>query len=309
MEFTVYKNKLILGKLFYIKEVKHGIVSHPDDINFLYNINGQDDIEILNEDEGKWFNFMKIVDDFVYYIGFKGNIVEYNPDLEMLSTKACRWNFVEMEYKINILSKETNLFHEFNDVNLSGFSKGKLSTQKTREKFYYNKIFQGEYSFFALLSWSHEKGIDAIKLKSYPQNNVVAISRKTKIIDYNEDNLNLTFEFFNVSSMADLEELSEFSKVKKRFIVVDEFYGFIYGLSYSIARTIHKEIFCQIEIEYWSEVVYDKKECTDIAKSFLYLIDRIKKYLCSLNICFTEKPIQKIDWLKSISYDREASKH
>lgn len=265
----------------------------------------------LLHDEDKYYCCINILGNWFYRISKQPyEIYEYNPNVDVVCKKWCRGTYIETEYKINVLSCHIEFFSLFDNINFAHFSKGVSSVMPSFEEYFYY-ILEKRNSiitpYYVIIHESKTSGPNAIKFKTISRGEI--LTRKVSLIDYTQENLNYTKNTLLSGASKILEgpiKLPTFNKTKKRFPVLDEENGLIYGVSYSISQltTWPFKKFCQIEIEYWSQLIPkgvnngQAASCKQRNISYQKLIKSIIQELTKNDISFDEKQTTKLEWLQ-----------
>ena len=249
---------------------------------------------------------LKVQNEFVYCKGFYPHgICEYNKNLCILSNEgSARWRFLEIEYKINVLNKEEELYQSFCQIKLLGFSTTYLPQLfRSVETMFYPY----PNCYFSLLKWEGEQNYNAIKIKKTISTSPF-LSRDTLIIDYTPHRLSHVLRLFKIDHEGFRNQCATFIKKKQRHIVVDNEKGYVFGVSFNISK-IQDCLFCQVEIEYWSKIIpilshetlihYD--DTSQRIDSHSKLVEGVCQYLAMNGIKYDKVQLQKNIWLQRIA--------
>jgi len=281
----------------------YGLIRNPDNRKVLLNVYQESGLKcfpVIVNDE--MVTVLNIQGEFIYQRGDKKyGICEYNEGFRLLDgTRDARWRFTETEYKVNILENQEDYYRLFPYLELSGFS---ISHSPQEFRSVETMFYPYPDSYFSLLRWENERAYNAVKVKKIILESPI-LSRDTLIVDYSPQLLSHIFWLFRTDYDGFVRGSSTFVKKKQRFVAVDNERGYVFGVSYNVSD-FEGQLFCQIELEYWSRIVSQVDIPSDDSSgrlcSHLKLIESMHRYLTDNGIRYDNEQLQKNIWLQKIA--------
>jgi len=311
MEFDIYyNNKYFLGIITISNIKKYGIISDKKSFNLLIKIEkkGYSLNQLWIKKDDIFLNLVKVVNAYIYILNRKkSEYIEHNPNSKIISSQNCFWTTVEVEYKIDILSKNFCGFSLIKNKTVGQYNFSSIDLGCSFERY---KIlrYKKKSNYLAILGKSNWRKPMAIKYKKRLAGEI--LTRLVKIIPYNDINFKKAVkEIMGVDySSVNVINLPAFYQKISRVVCINQKYGFVFGVSYRIAKTLIKEIatFNQIEVEYWSQILKKDKlnkgieQKNKINQSFICLVSTISNFLKDNNIDYEITGDTKHDWIKKI---------
>lgn len=283
---------------------KYGIFKNTNNIRLLkelsnkYNCNSY-----CIACSGYYLGVLNIQHEFIYLKDKSPiEIKEHNNKLKLLSDDSPRWVFQEVEYKLNILKNEFRFYEIFDFMNVDQFD-FTLHPQEFHsiENIFYKYVNK----YFSVLTWKNDQRPNAIKIKKI-QNTKPILARDTLIIDFSNEALSNVFLDFSINEHVYTKYSAKIDKQKKRHIVIDKILGYVFGVSCNISKTSDDNLFCQVEVEYWSKIVNkndfsvieNQQEMTSV---HFKLINGIMNFMTNYNVNFNNLQLTKNVWLRKIN--------
>ena len=232
---------------------------------------------------------LEIQGEYAFMRGeYSQGIQEYNDSLRLFTdNKTARWSFLEIEYKFNIKENIDKFFSLFSTLKLDGFDITCLPQDFNSIETMFHKYSD---SYFSLLKWEGDEYHNAIKIKKTISNSPI-LSRKSIILDYNKKSLSRVFSLFKIDLEIWEKYNLTFYKKKKRHIAIDSETGHVFGVSCNISH-IDENVFCQVEIEYWSKILpLNSLECEIQRVDNSVQIESHMKLVNSMRIFFAANKI------------------
>lgn len=288
-----------------------GIIQDIHIVNILeefLDAKGNITLEAVNKEIDKtYLNVCKVVNTFCFKISYyPEEMVEFNPTLKLECSEHSFWSVNETEYKIDVKPREIFNFScfkkIFEEVQIKHFDTGCVQRTNSFER-YLELNSNQKKQYLVLLGKKGWPKKPAIKVKKQEQGEI--LTRKVKILELTEQNLIHSIEELTQSHYKDVEirKLPAFYKTKDRVVCIDNKRGYIYGLSYSEAKTLSKENqhFNQIEIEFWSQLISKQDpnqfDWENVRLSHEELILAIEAELIKQSFNYNAPGGRKYEWL------------
>ncbi|GKX65202.1 hypothetical protein [Inconstantimicrobium mannanitabidum] len=300
----------------------YGVINDPKlflMINSLINKNGNLMLEEYTEQgRKKYINILKVVNTLCYKISDSiETLSEFNPTLKMECSKNSFWSVNETEYKIDVYPTDKFSFSKFNamfeNVNIENFETGAIQCTNSFER-YLELQSDNIKDYLVLLGkkgWSKKP---AIKFKEKEEGEI--LTRRVKILELNKENLIESIEQITKENYKNvqIDKLPPFYKRKDRVVCIDQKRGYVFGVSYSEAKTATKDssMFNQIEVEFWSKLISGNAnpniDWEDVNISHKELIKAIEKTLVKENFKYRAPGGRKYDWLSQLGKSNKGVK-
>ncbi|MHC1747159.1 MAG: hypothetical protein AB9856_02075 [Cellulosilyticaceae bacterium] len=288
-----------------------GIIQNDDlkeIIEELLDEKGNVSLEEATEGAAKtYLNVCKVVNTLCYKVSSSPEVMEeFNPTLKLECSEDSFWSVNETEYKIDVNPSKDFSFNHFKqlfeEVTVQHFDMGKIQRTNSFER-YLELEARGKKDYLVLLGKKGWAKKPAIKLKKQAQGDI--LTRTVKILELTKENLINSIEELTQNEYQDvaIRRFPSFYKTKDRVVCIDHKRGYIYGLSYSEAKTLSKDNQCfnQIEIEFWSQLI-SSNEAKDInwenvRLSHQEIILAIEEQLTNESFDYNAPGGRKYDWL------------
>lgn len=271
-------------------------------------------LSIKADNQEAYLHLLNVAGTLVYKVVFSiAEVGEYNPSLALQNSENSFWTVNETEYKIDLKGDKKFSFETFKglfeDCYFGGVETGCVETTNSFER-YIEVESPSAQGYFVLLGKKGWKKEPAIKYKQ-PRASAI-LTREVSIKALNKENLIETIENLGNQPIEDtqLRQYPAFYKRKDRVVCIHQETGFIYGLSYSEAKTMGKSVnyFNQIEIEFWSQMVDLDKIPQNywqlVEKNHFELIDLIERRLRSNGFKYKAPGRKKHEWLSGIGTNK-----
>lgn len=258
----------------------------------------------------RYLNIIKIVNSYCYKLSDKSeDLIEVNPTLELNNSEHSFWSVNETEHKIDVMPVEKFDFRVFSrlfeEQEGTEFSSGEMACTKSFERYLKLRNSQ-KSSYLVVLGKKNWPKKPAIKYKLDCEGDI--LTRSVRILELSRENFINSVEHIMGSEYEHVEirRYPSFYKRKDRVICIDQEKGFVYGLSYSEAKTLRKESdrFNQIEVEFWSgirsEVSGKNIDWYEVDLSHKSLVSRIESKLEESNFYYKSPGGRKYEWLSAI---------
>ncbi|GHV36502.1 hypothetical protein FACS18949_15970 [Clostridia bacterium] len=225
---------------------------------------------------------------------------EFNPTLNMLSEEGGFWVTDETEYKIEV-GNDINVLDGVANREISDYSFSDLCEFANYER--YVKCYNDQQCIYiSILGKKNYKRAMGMKCKT--KKDAPILTRHVEILPYSLDSFNeymqtkLSMPYSSINQL----HLPAYYKKKRRLICLDRKQGLVYGISNTISRPLTLKIseFHEVEIEYWSRLVYGNQEVTsaDFPYDLSRFNDLINLVLSNINGVKHHPGRTKIEWLE-----------
>lgn len=233
---------------------------------------------------------------------------EFNPSLKLKSSVDSYWEFEEVEYKLDILPTHKFSFLEFKrlfeNIDIANYESGEISRETTFER-YLSLETVSLRNYIVILGKKNWRKKRALKTKQLISDNI--LTRRVNICPLSIENFKSELKKLMYVNLEEIkvEFFPAFYKKKERIVFVHKLYGYVFGVSYSEAKTMthRKSRFNQLEIEYWSKLVEtdsDKEiDKEQLKRVHVNLVEEIKTHLRINGFC-TLRGGTKYEWLSCL---------
>lgn len=300
----------------------YGVINDSKLFRSINNLMGKEDNLTIEQDtqegEKKYINILKVVNTLCYKVSdSEEELFEFNPTLKMECSKDSFWSVNETEYKIDVYPRDKFSFGHFHamfeNVNIDGFETGEVQCTNSFER-YLELQSKDMKDYLVLLGKKGWTKKPAIKFKQKEEGDI--LTRRVQILELNKKNLIESIEQITKEKYerVQLNKFPAFYKKKDRVVCIDKKRGYIFGVSYSEAKTVTKDSsrFNQIEVEFWSKLI-NKNESTninweDVNISHQELVKAIEETLLKQNFKYKAPGVRKYDWLSQLGKSNKGIK-
>jgi hypothetical protein len=236
-------------------------------------------------------------------------LIEHNPDLQIIDAKASFWQSVECESKLNVELALDGFAPFLGALSGSAFAFGPLDRTVSFERHFL--IRAGEREMYAVrLGRKNWKRKMALKVKSTRETKDGGILvRDMDLNEWSPAALQRVVARFEelAKAPAVVTALPSFFKTKLRSVCVHRQLGTVFGVSLDRCKVVGgAATLAQIEVEFWSQLVPSSRQAAaldeaQVGATHLALCAALEAQLGERGVAHQRTELTKSDWVRGVS--------